>query len=276
MQVAGMKIGFSKGNYCDASQITVLADSIGLNRGYAAFDFMKVMNRKPFYTERHLDRFFRTMSILRIEIPYSRSELHAIIETIAEKNTASGYGLKFFAVPPEMGDTDIFPSDLYIVPVDLPVYPSEMFEKGSALISKEYARFLPEAKSTNYLPTIFWENELKKYGALEILYCFNKQVLETSKSNIFIVRNNHVFTSAGNVLKGVTRSIVIDILREKQISFTEKEISTEELFSADEVFLTSTTKGVAPIVKIDGQQIGDGNVGPVSKVLIEAYQALIR
>ena len=99
--------------------------------------------------------------------------------------------------------------------------------------------------------------------------------METTKSNIFIVRNNHVFTPGANVLKGITRSIVIDILHEKQISFSEKEVSTEELFSSDEVFITSTTKGVAPIVKIDGQPIGDGNVGPVSKMLIEEYKKLL-
>ena len=162
MNATGMKTGFSKGDYCDASQITVPADSLGVNRGYAAFDFMKVVNRNPFYTERHLDRLYRTMSILRIEIPYSRNELHTIIHTIAKKNTALNYGLKFFSVPVELADPEIFQSDIYIVPVDLPVYSPDMFEKGSALITKEYARFLPEAKSTNYLPSIFWENELKK------------------------------------------------------------------------------------------------------------------
>ena len=216
------------------------------------------------------------MSILRIGIPYSRSEIRAIIETLAEKNTAGNYGLKFFAVPIDSADPDIYQSDLYITPVDLPVYSPEMAEKGSALITKEYARFLPEAKSTNYLPIVFWENEVKKHGAIDVLYYFNNHVLETSKSNIFIVRNNQAFTPGINVLKGITRSIVIDILHEKQIQFSEKDVLTDELFAADEVFITSTTKEVAPIVKIDGKIIGNGKVGTVSKILMEAYQKLVR
>ena len=270
-----MKTGFSKNKYCDASKIKVPADSIGLNRGYAAFDFMKVVNRKPFYTDRHLNRFFRTMQVLRIEIPYSRDEIKAIIETLAEKNAGTNYGLKFFAVPLEPTDSESYPADLIITPVELPVYPAEMFEKGSSLLTKEYARFLPEAKSTNYLPTMFWENELKKNNALEILYYFNGQVLETSKSNIFIVKNNQVYTPGKNVLKGITRSIVIDLLNEKQILFLEKDISTDELFTADEVFITSTTKGIAPIIKIDNITIGSGNPGPISKMLIGDYNTLL-
>ena len=184
--------------------------------------------------------------------------------------------LKFFAVPVDSADPDIYQSDLYITPVDLPVYSPDMAKKGSALITKEYARFLPEAKSTNYLPVVFWENEVKKHGAIDALYYFNDRVLETSKSNIFIVRNNQVFTPGANVLKGITRSIVIDILHEKQIPFSEKDVSTDELFTADEVFITSTTKGVAPIVQIDGKIIGNGKVETVSKILMEAYQKLVR
>lgn len=270
-----MKVGFNKNEFCDASLIMVPADSIGLNRGYAAFDFMKVVNRKPFYTERHIDRFFRTMSVLRIEIPYSREELQNIINSLTEKNEDSNYGLKFFAVPIDINDSDTYKCDIYIVPVDLPVYQPDMFTEGSSLITKEYLRFLPEAKSTNYLPTIFWENELKKHNALEILYCFNGQVLETSKSNIFIVRDNHVYTQGNNVLKGITRSIVIDLLGENRIPFSEKEILTDELFAADEVFITSTTKGIAPIINIDGKTINDGVIGTISKKLLKAYSAML-
>ncbi|MDX9883175.1 MAG: aminotransferase class IV [Prolixibacteraceae bacterium] len=269
-----MRTGFSRNNYCDAPLIAVPANSIGLNRGYTAFDFMKVVNGQPFCAERHLARFFRTMSLLRIEIPYSMTEVGTIVKTLAEKNTGNYYGLKFFAVPVDTAGPEAYPADLYVVPVELPAYPDEMFTKGSALITKEYARFLPEAKSTNYLPGIFWENELKKHGAVEILYCFNGQVFEATKSNVFVVVGPQVFTPEKGILKGITRSIVIDILHEKQIGFSEKEISTDELFAADEVFITSTTKGIAPIVKIDGQPIGNGNVGTISRMLIGEYQKL--
>jgi branched-subunit amino acid aminotransferase/4-amino-4-deoxychorismate lyase len=271
-----MKTGFCKDTYCDASRIKIPVDSIGLNRGYAAFDFMKVVKSQPFYTERHLDRFFRTMSLLRIEIPFSREEVNSIIQELAQKNTDNYYGLKFFAVPVETAGSEYFPSDLYITPVKIPVHPDEIFTQGISLMTKEYARFLPEAKSTNYMPSILWGNELKKYHAFEILYCFNQQVLETSRSNIFIVSKNHVYTPGTNVLKGITRSIVIDLLHEKQIPFTEKQVSTSELFAADEVFITGTTKEIMPVVKIDGKTIGNGKVGPVSTPLIEAYQKLIR
>jgi len=270
-----MKTGFSKNDYCDASQIEVPVVSIGLNRGYAAFDFMKVVNRKPFYTERHLDRFFRTMSILRIEIPFSREEVKSIIETLAAKNTGTYYGLKFFAIPDETTGPEKFSSDLYICPVDIPVHPDEIFEQGISLITKEYIRFLPEAKSTNYLPAMFWGNEMEKHHAMEILYCFNGQIFETSRSNIFIVNKGHVYTPDSNVLKGITRSIVADLLREKQIPFTEKEVSVAGLFAADEVFITGTTKAVMPVVKIDGKTIADGRVGEISRELLAAYNNLL-
>ena len=270
-----MKTGFCKGNYCDASQITIPVDSIGLNRGYVAFDFMKVLNRKPFYTDRHLDRFIRTISLLRTQIPYSRIELKGIIETIVEKNTEANYGLKFFAIPLMSGDSNVLQSDLFIIPVKLPDFSPEIFEAGGSLITKEYARFLPEAKSTNYLPTIFWHDEIEQQKAIEVLYCFNNQVMECSKCNIFIVKGGKVFTPSLNVLKGITRSIAIDILHEKQIFISEEDVSLAELFDADEVFITSTTKKITPIVQIDGKTIGNGKVGTVSKEVMKAYSSLL-
>lgn len=270
------KTGFSKENYCETSEMEVPVAGVGLNRGYAAFDFMKVIAGVPFYPDRHLARFARTRELLRIIIDFSEFDLHQIINEITLRNGSHTYGLKLFAVPRDEGNGEFFLSDLFIVPVELPVYSSTVFESGAKLICKEYSRFLPEAKSTNYLPSLYWENERKNADALEILYCFNGLVLETSKSNIFMVKNNEVFTPGENVLAGITRSITIDLLNTNRLHFSIKNVGLETLFSADEVFITSTTKGIAPITAIDGKKIANGKVGEISRLLMTRYSDLLK
>ena len=101
-------------------------------------------------------------------------------------------------------------------------------------------------------------------------------MLETARSNIFITKNGTVVTPLNAVLKGITRSIVLDLCEELNLPIVERSFSLEELYDADEVFVTSTTKGAAPIVTIDGKSIGNGKVGEVSKLLIRGYQQLLK
>jgi branched-subunit amino acid aminotransferase/4-amino-4-deoxychorismate lyase len=237
------------------------------------FDFFGVINKKPFYGERHLDRFFTSLNLLRLKINFNRAEVERLIESVIQQNEEVFY-LKLFAIPLNSEVAQNLSSAFYILPVDSSSFDSDVYKNGGNLITKEYMRFLPEAKSTNYLPLIYWYPEISEGNAIDVLFFHNNTIHETSRGNIFLVKNNAIKTPANNILKGITRSVVIDIMRKKNLHFAEESITLDELYGADEIFLTSTTKKILPIVKVDHHVIGNGKVGDTTKGLMQLFGKL--
>jgi len=104
-----------------------------------------------------------------------------------------------------------------------------------------------------------------------VLFHTDGTVTETSRGNIFMMKNEKVFTPHVGMLKGITRSVVIDLIHLNGVEFEEKTISLEELLLADEVMVTSTTKEVMPIIKIDNHTIGTGQPGLLSKWITQEF-----
>lgn len=263
-----LQTGFYNNRYTKASQIKISPDNLAIGRGYAAFEFFRVINGQPFYLERHLDRFFNTLHLLRLNINYSRPQLIQIFEEIIHKNGQPNCFIKIYALPGNSLQLEQT-SRLLILPVDIAASPDLVYDQGVCLLFKEYARFLPEAKSTNYLPAVFWQNEMDAYNAFDVLYYSNNQVHESSRGNVFIVKKGKICTPNKDILKGITKSIVSDIIKSRNFPFEERPIFKDELLDADEVFITSTTKLVLPVVKIDTKLIADGKPG---KITMELYQ----
>src|SRR5690606_28451557 len=107
-------------------------------------------------------------------------------------------------------------------------------------------------------------------GATELLYTWAGRVLECSRSNFFLVENGKLITApVGTVLAGVTRNKVIEGAKILGIPVDESAVPVEKLKSCQEAFITGTTKRVMPVVEVDGQRIGSGRPGPVSRLLME-------
>ena len=148
------------------------------------------------------------------------------------------------------------------------------FEKGYSIITHEYQRELPNVKSINYLMAVSLQPLMKEKQVDDILYFKNGLISEFPRSNVFIItKDNKLVTPAHNILAGITRKNVMALAAEK-MEVEEREITTEELMNAAEVFLTSTTKRILPIVKIDNKIIGNGKPGKITTVLYEAFLEL--
>jgi branched-subunit amino acid aminotransferase/4-amino-4-deoxychorismate lyase len=267
-------LGYQNKQFLEAKEIVIAADSIAANRGYGAFDFFGVINGKPFYLERHLDRFFNTMQLMRLGIKESKADVQKIIFEVINKNELSDFHIKLFAYPLNTMHGGIIESQLFVIPVILSKETGYDYKNGIKIITKEYQRFLPEAKSTNYLPLVYWQNEIDKAGAVDVLYHSEGYIRESSRGNVFVVKKGNVSTPGEKMLRGISRSVVLDILEENSIKKNETDISVEELLNADEVFLSSTTKKILPIVKIDNHIIGNGLVGAVTKTVLTTFRQL--
>ena len=153
-----------------------------------------------------------------------------------------------------------------------PSYPEAYFSEGVRLLSYHYQREYPRAKSINYLKGIAVLPELKAANAIEALYHDGKYFRETVRANFFIVTpDNKLVTPKDNILLGITRKNVIKKAK-SIITVEEREVALEEIQTAKEAFLSSSTRGVMPVVLIDNQKIGDGMPGPVTRQLMTEFK----
>ncbi|MEI9912277.1 MAG: aminotransferase class IV [Bacteroidota bacterium] len=148
------------------------------------------------------------------------------------------------------------------------------FEKGYSVITYEHQRQLPHIKSINYLVAVWLQPLLKEKGADDVLYHYNNIITEFPRSNVFIVTaDNILVTPARNILYGITRKHVLS-LAAGYLPVEERDITLPELMNATEVFLTSTTKKIIPVLHIDNNTIGNGKPGPVTRELYRQLTTL--
>jgi branched-subunit amino acid aminotransferase/4-amino-4-deoxychorismate lyase len=113
--------------------------------------------------------------------------------------------------------------------------------------------------------------QAKKVGAVEPIYYSDAQVFEGSNSNIFAVINGKLSTPASNILKGITRGVLLKILK-LNIPLEEKDFTLQEFLTATEAFLTGSGKEITPITAIDGKPLGSGEVGPITKEVMRQFR----
>ena len=121
------------------------------------------------------------------------------------------------------------------------------------------------------------KEKAKRAGSFEAIFHKGGAVREGSSSNVFIVKDNKLMTHPADnrILNGITRGVVLEMAERKQIEYVEEVFTLDDLFSADEVFLTGTTTEIMPVVKVDGKLIGDGVPGTMTRLIQEEYQKYI-
>ena len=268
------KYCYADGKIVDITKAILPVTDLAVMRGYAVFDFLRVYNGQPFCLKDHFKRFRNSAKLLGLTVPVSLENLEKIIDDLLKKNKARDVSVRLFLSGGESADgitLEKGQSKFFVLMADHHNLPEEIFTKGGKLITHEYLRVVPGAKNTNYISAVLARPLMKKAGAVEVLYTHEGKVLECSTSNFFIVKGNKVITPSDGVLGGVTKKMIIKLAK-KKYEVEERAVLVSEIASADEAFITATNKFAVPIVKIDEQVVGDGQVGQVSKYLLEAYK----
>lgn len=265
-------IAFVNNQFIEESKATLGITDLSVQRGYGIFDFFRTSNYVPLFLDNYLDRFFKSAGALRLQPPYSRDGLKNIINEMIRKNRVPVSGFKMILTGGYSSDGYELSSPNFIIiqqPVQLPGI--EKFDKGLKIILYEYMRDLPYAKSINYMMAVYLQDKLQQHKVDEVLYHKDGYILEFPRSNVFIVTKDHtVVTPAKNVLHGITRMKVIE-LAGKQFKVEERAVTVDELRNAAEVFLTSTTKPILPVLAIDSKMVGDGKPGEMTTWLYQAF-----
>jgi len=263
---------FLNGKIIKAKDAFLHITDLALLRGFGIFDFCRTQNGRPLLLDRYLTRFFNSAKYVDLGIPFSKEYIKDTIYSLLQNNSFEESGIRMVMTGgyTENGYTPGEPNFFILIEkINFPGKP--LYDNGIKLFFLEHQRELSHIKSINYLTAISIRNAISKAEAYDVLYHYNGNVLEVSRSNIFIVRDRNIITPIKNILPGITRSTVINLARDL-FTVEEREIPVQELFQADEVFMTGTTKRVLPVIKIDDHQIGTGRPGPVTKKLIALYR----
>ncbi len=248
---------------------------LAVQRGYGIFDFFKTIDGQPVFLEDHLDRLFRSAVLMRLELKQSRDEISNKIKRLIESNNLNDSGIKVILTGGFSTDGfNIAEPNLIISQQGFQI-PRTMSDKGVSILTHEYQRQFSNAKTLDYLQAIWLQPILKEKKADDVLYYSDGLLRECPRANIFIVtKDQKVLTPESGMLKGVTRKHVLEISGAMYVTET-RDVSLEELRNAGEVFITSTTKNILPVVQVDGYVIGDGNPGEVTRTLAKEYNRII-
>ena len=267
---------FFNGDFLPYEELKVNASDLSIHRGYGIFDYFVERNGKVVWLNDYLDRFYQSAKLAGLKIEYTMQELESFIGILLSKNQKINSGVKLILTGGHSNDgfTPSSPSNLMIVNLEFPVYNPEVYIKGCTLILDEFLRPNPEIKSINYFNSALCIDRMKKAGAIDVIYHFGDIVYETSKSNIYIIKDGTIKTKKDKILMGVTRKNVLKMIS-SEFQFQYADFSVNEMLEADEVFITSSTKGVMPVNRIEDHVIGNGNAGPISKKLHQAFKETV-
>jgi branched-chain amino acid aminotransferase len=153
-------------------------------------------------------------------------------------------------------------------------YPNIYYEQGVKVITIETERYIPWAKTINYIPAIIALKQAKSAGAIEALYVNQqKHILEGTTSNFFILQGRQLITPKDDILPGVTRDVVLELAQES-LEIVQRPLTFADLSQAEEAFLTASNKEIMPVHHVDDVQIGSGRPGAHTGRLMAAFRQL--
>jgi branched-chain amino acid aminotransferase len=259
--------------YIPANEATVLISDLSVQRGYGVFDFLKTINNIPIFLENHLDRFYYSVTEMRLQVAQSRDQLKDIIKELMRLNNMPDSGIRITVTGGYSADGyNLAPKSNLIITQQSFVIDPQAVQRGIKLITYNYQRQLPHIKTLDYLKAIWLQPFIKESEADEVLYHNNGVLAECPRANFFIVtQDSKVLTPINNILKGVTRKNIL-ALPQTEIDIEEKEITLEDLLHAKEAFITSTTKNILPVTQIDGRVLNNGQPGETTLRLYKHLQ----
>lgn len=267
---------FINGDIVSEGESVIGIRDLGLQRGYAVFDYARTFNKKLFHFDDHLKRLRNSSSALNLNIKYSDAELTESAIKLVELCKFNDPAIRIIVTGGYSNSSSlVFEPNILIIPEETPTYHNDLYTRGAGLISFEYQRELPMIKSINYLNDIRLNDLRKKNNVFDVLYQLHDSITECPRSNFFIFINDILVTPKDFILKGVTRKIILD-LAYKFWPIEEREISFAELNSAHEAFITSTTKNIIPVTSVDKKNIGDGRVGKRTNKLMQLFNDYIK
>ncbi len=277
------------GRLGDAESASVRVLDRGFLFGEGVYETLRTYNRRPFLLDRHLARLRASAQRIALEPPLDDAALTARILTTMQAVDAPGertIRLLLTRGAGELGyDIENCPAPTVVVIVrPHRETPTHVAARGIGIVRSSVMRNHPDAldpriKSNNLLNNALAMQEALRAGAAEALMCNHRgELAECAQSNLFLVRGGAALTPplGAGILEGVTRNFVFEVGASAGIPVREETLRPADLATADELFVTSTTREVLAVTRVDGDPVGDGRPGPVTQGLAAEFRRLAR
>lgn len=276
-------LGLVNGNLVDLDENVIPMEDRGHQFGDGVYEVTKVYNGRCFALMPHLDRLYRSLRAIRIPATYTLEELVEFHELLIEKSGITEGSIYLQITRGASPRVHSFPEQM--VPcLTMSIRPvgalnHSLWEQGVKVGLIPDERWLRcDIKSLNLLPNILGKQHAKESGYYEGIMVRDQHVTEGTSSNFFVVKDDVVWTypATNLILKGITRTIIMERLaKELGITILEKPFEVSFIKGASEAFLSGTSTEIMPVITINGTQVGNGQVGPITRKLQEAYTSLI-
>ncbi|MGO3049184.1 D-amino-acid transaminase [Staphylococcus casei] len=256
------------------------------DRGYVfgdgIYEYVRIYDNHLFTARPHFERLLRSAAEIGLDLKH---DVDSIIELVQELINANGVvnGGVYIQVTRGAAPRDhAFPTPS--VEANIMAFtktydrPYKQLEEGINAVTTEDVRWLRcDIKSLNLLGNVLAKELATKYNAKEAIQHRGDIVTEGSSSNVYAIKDGEIYTHPTNnyILNGITRRVIKSIAEEKQIPFNEETFTLDFLANADEIIVSSTSIEVTPVIKLNGNSVGDGQVGPITKELQEGFNRYI-
>src|SRR5690625_650626 len=269
----------SQNKFTQKDSLTYPFEERGLQFGDGVYEVIRIYHGSYYLLEEHVARLFRSAEAIQINLPFNESELVDLLLELIEQNHMISDGKVYIQVTRGSAPRDhIFPDqtvpNIYAYLQDL-TRNLESLEKGVTTLTVPDVRWKNcYIKSLNLLPNVLAKQEAHEHGCFEAILHKDGLVTEGSASNIYMVKNGKIYThpATKQILHGCVRMRVEVFSKNLHIPFIEEGFTLEDITKADELFLTSSTTEITPIIKVDGNLINDGKPGLITRQLQQAYE----
>ena len=260
--------------YVNFKDAKIHIEDRGFQFSDSVYEVIKVLNNKLLDIDFHIRRLKYSTKELNFNIIINKNLLNKIFITLVKKNNLSN-GIIYLQItrglqPREHAyKKNLKPNIIIYTAKKKFNLPNKNYKGYKAITYPDIRWGRPDIKTTSLLANILAATEASKKGAYETIFFKGKKITEAAHSNVWIIKNNKIITHPANreILRGVTRTVLINLIKNKGFKLIEKEFSLNELFKADEVFITSSGSLVTPIIQVDQTKINNGKIGPMTKAL---------
>jgi branched-chain amino acid aminotransferase len=270
-----MDIYYINGEFVEDEQALISVNDLSVIRGFGVFDFLRTYNKFPFHLDAHLNRLERSARLLNLQLPESKEDIAKIVTETLTRNNHKESNIRL-VVTGGLSNDGITPGDfpkLLVMVTCVKPMPEKWYSDGAKVITSHVERFMPGAKSINYIPAILCQNEARTQQAIEAVYIDkNGYMLEGTTSNFFAFIGDTLITPpCTRVLPGITRQVVLT-LADKEYTIVERDLHKDEVRLLDEAFICSSIREIVPIVAIDSIKLGDGKPGARTKNIMSLFR----
>ena len=260
--------------YVNFKDAKIHIEDRGFQFSDSVYEVIKVLNHKLLDIDFHIRRLKYSTKELNFNIIINKNLLNKIFITLVKKNNLSN-GIIYLQItrglqPREHAyKKNLKPNIIIYTAKKKFNLPNKNYKGYKAITYPDIRWGRPDIKTTSLLANILAATEASKKGAYETIFFKGKKITEAAHSNVWIIKNNKIITHPANreILRGVTRTILINVIKKQGIKLIEKEFSLNELLKSDEVFITSSSSFVTPIIQVDQTKINNGKIGPMTKAL---------